>query len=168
MWIVAKIKKREIKIFKEDLIKKVGKDIQFYCPKVEYRKYFGDKVKKFEKFILEDYIFCYHVMFKKVSTISEMKYLKGLVYFLNGCGQNQGGLIKFIDYCKSFENKDGYLTPKFFQTMITKKAKFLSGPFANMMFEILERQKNKLKILVGNIVTTVSDKNNYLYIPSRF
>jgi len=34
-----------------------------------------------------------------------------------------------------------------------------------MMFEIIERQKNKLKILLGNIVTTVSDKNNYLYRP---
>ena len=26
-------------------------------------------------------------------------------------------------------------------------------------------QKNKLKILVGNIVTTISDKKNYLYRP---
>ena len=53
----------------------------------------------------------------------------------------------------------------FFKIMITKKAKFLSGPFTSMIFEILERQKNKLKILVGNIVTTISDKKNYLYRP---
>ena len=49
--------------------------------------------------------------------------------------------------------------------MVTKKAIFLSGPFTNMMFEILERQKNKLKILIGNVVTTISDSNNYLYRP---
>ena len=165
MWVVAKIKKKEIKIFKKNLIEKIGKDIQFYYPKIIYQKYFGDKVKKIEKFILENYIFCYHAKFKKASTISEIKYLKGLIYFLNGSDQNQKELIKFIEYCKSFENKDGYLTPLFFKAMVTKKAKFLSGPFTNMMFEILERQKNKLKILVGNIVTTISDNNNYLYCP---
>ena len=49
--------------------------------------------------------------------------------------------------------------------MITKKAKFVSGPFTNMIFEVIEKQKNKLKILVGNVVTTISDKNNYLYRP---
>jgi len=49
--------------------------------------------------------------------------------------------------------------------MIIKKAKFVSGPFSNMMFEIIERQKNKLKILINNIVMTVSDKQNYMYRP---
>ena len=49
--------------------------------------------------------------------------------------------------------------------MNIKKAIFISGPFINMIFEILERQKNKLKILVGNIVTTISDNKNYLYRP---
>jgi hypothetical protein len=49
--------------------------------------------------------------------------------------------------------------------MVMKKAKFISGPFTNMIFEIIERQKNRLKILVGNIVTTIPDKTNYLYRP---
>ena len=49
--------------------------------------------------------------------------------------------------------------------MITKKAKFISGPFKNMMFEILTKQKNNLKIIVGNVVTTISDSSNYLYRP---
>ena len=34
-----------------------------------------------------------------------------------------------------------------------------------MVFEIIEKQKNNLKILIGNIVTTISDKKNYLYRP---
>ena len=49
--------------------------------------------------------------------------------------------------------------------MISKKAKFISGPFTNMIFEILEKQKNKLKILIGNIETTIPNKTNYLYRP---
>ncbi len=34
-----------------------------------------------------------------------------------------------------------------------------------MIFEILDKQKNKLKILVGNLVTTISNKADYLYRP---
>jgi hypothetical protein len=91
--------------------------------------------------------------------------LKGLEYFLEGHNQNQHQIIKFIEYCKSFEDEKGYLTQSFFKKMVMKKAKFISGPFTNMIFEIIERQKNRLKILVGNIVTTIPDKTNYLYRP---
>ena len=35
--------------------------------------------------------------------------------------------------------------------------------FVDMIFEILEKQKNKLKILIGNIVMTISDNKNYCY-----
>ena len=84
---------------------------------------------------------------------------------MEGHGQNQKNIIEFINYCKTFENEKGYLTQSFFKTIITKKAKFISGPFTNMIFEILEKQKNKLKILVGNVVTTIPNKTNYLYRP---
>ena len=52
----------------------------------------------------------------------------------------------------------------FFKNVIKNRGQFISGPFTNMMFEIIEKQKNKLKIVVDNIVTTVSD-NKYLYRP---
>ena len=165
MWVVAKIKLKNLNIFKKNLTEKIGKDIKFYHPKFEYHKYFGDKAKRFEKFILENYIFCYHEKFKKSNYINEVKFLKGLEYFLEGYNQNQSQILKFIEYCKSFENDKGYLTQSFFKMIIAKKAKFISGPFADMIFEIIEKQKNKLKILVGNVVTTISDKNNYLYCP---
>ena len=55
--------------------------------------------------------------------------------------------------------------PLFFKNIIRHKGKFITGPFTNIMFEIIERQKNKLKILIGNIVTTISDNKNYLYRP---
>ena len=51
----------------------------------------------------------------------------------------------------------------FFMTMITKKVQFLSGPFTNMLFDVIEKQKHQLKILVGNFVTTVPNNKNYLY-----
>ena len=165
MWMVAKIKIKEINIFKKKLIEKLGKETQFYHPKIEYHKYFGNTVKRFEKFILENYIFCYHEKFKKSSSVNEVKFLKGLEYFLEGYIQNQNNIIKFIKHCKTYENEKGYLTQFFFKTIITKKAKFISGPFTNMIFEILEKQKNKLKILIGNIVTTIPNKANYLYHP---
>jgi hypothetical protein len=165
MWVVAKIKIKNLNIFKKNLTEKIGADIRFYNPKIEYHKYYGNKVKRFEKFILENYIFCYHEKFKKSSLFSEIKFLKGLEYFLDGCNQNQKSIIQFIKYCKTFENEKGYITQSFFKTIITKKAKFISGPFTNMIFEIIEKQKNKLEILVDNIVMTLPNKASYLYRP---
>ena len=165
MWVVAKIKIKNLNAFKKDLVKKVGNDIEFYHPKIEYHRYFGDKIKRFEKLILENYIFCYHKRFQKSSFVNQVKFLKGLEYFLHGYNLNQDNIIKFIKYCKSFENEKGYLTQSFFKTIIAKKAQFISGPFTNMIFEILEKQKNKLKILVSNIVMTIPNSTNYLYRP---
>ena len=165
MWDIAKIKKKELEVFKDNLIKKFGKETKFYHPKIECHKYLKNKLKKFEKYILGNYIFCYHKRFCKLSSINEIRFLKGLEYFLNGHCQSQDEILGFIKHCKAFENTEGYLSPAFFKTLMRKKAKFISGPFTNMMFEILEIQKNKLKILVGNIVTTVSDRENCLYCP---
>jgi len=165
MWAVAKIKIKNLNTFKKDLVIKFGNEIKFYQPKIEYQKHYGSRIKRLEKFVLENYIFCYHPKFKSTIFINEVKFLKGLIYFLDGHNENQSQIIKFIEYCKMFENEKGYLTQSFFKLIITKKAKFISGPFANMIFEILEKQQNKLKILVGNIVTTISSKANYLYRP---
>ena len=165
MWTVAKIKIKNLNTFKKNLAKKIGNDIKFYHPKIEYHRYFGDKIKRFEKLILENYIFCYHKRFQKSSFVNEIKFLKGLEYFLGGYNHNQKSIVQFIEYCKMFENEKGYLTQSFFITMITKKAKFISGPFTNMIFEILEKQKNKLKILLGDIVTTIPNTTNCLYRP---
>ena len=57
MWVVAKVKIKELKIFEKNFIEKAGNDAQFYYPKIEYYKYFGNKVKKSEKFVLENSFF---------------------------------------------------------------------------------------------------------------
>ena len=166
MWIVAKIKPKEVNCFRKNMIEKSGENIQFYCPKIEYQQYFKKKIKKTEKLALGYYIFCYHKNFKNSVFLNNLQFIKGLEYFLNGHHQNQNEMIEFINYCKSSENSTGYLTQAFFKTITTKKAKFISGPFANMMFEIIRKQKNKLKIIVGNVVTTISDNSGYLYRPA--
>ena len=139
MWAVAKIKKSEFEMFKRELINKAGADIKFYCPKIEYHRYFKNKVKRLEKFALENYIFCYHENFNKSIFLNKLRFIKGLEYFLDGHYQNQSEIVNFIKYCKGAENKKGYLTQAFFKAIITKKAKFISGPLTNMFFEIIEK-----------------------------
>ena len=165
MWIVAKVRSKELNTFKKNLIDKLGKDVKFHCPKIEYKKFIKNRVRKFEKILLENYIFCYHAKFSKCKLINNIRFIKGLEYFLEGHVQNQKEITKFINYCKLFENEKGYLVASFFKNIIVSKAKFVSGPLTNMIFEIIERQKNKIKILVGNIVTTIPDNKNYFYQP---
>ena len=139
MWIVAKVKIKNLNTFKKNLAEKVGNDIKFYHPKIEYHKYFGDKVKRFEKYILENYVFCYHEKFKKSSSVNEVKLLKGLEYFLEGYNQGQSSIINFIKYCKTFENEKGYLTQSFFKTIITKRAKFIASLLNGYKFRYIVR-----------------------------
>ena len=163
MWIVAKIKVKDKKIFKKNLEEKFGEEIKFYSPKILLSQNLKNKIKQFDKLVLENYIFCYHEKFNSSYAINTLQYTKGLQYFLNGYLQSQKEIEKFIYYCKSFENKDGYLKPLFFKKALKDKGRFTNGPFSNLMFEIIEKQKNKLKVLVGNFVTTISDNKNYLY-----
>ncbi len=165
MWVVAKIRKRELDFFKRDLIDKMGKEVRFYSPKIEYYKYFGKRTIRLERLILENYIFCYHDNFKKSFFVNKLRFSKGLEYFLNGFSENQNQIVRFINCCKDFENEKGYLKQSFFRNKISKNARFISGPFSNMMFEIIEKQKHKLKIAIDGIVMTVSDKTNYIYRP---
>ena len=79
MWIVAKVKRKEFNIFKQKLVEEFGKDTQFYHPKIQYQRHIKNKIKKFEKLILENYIFCYHEKFKKSSTVNEVKFLTSII-----------------------------------------------------------------------------------------
>ena len=69
--------------------------------------------------------------------------MKGLKYFLSGYIENSNEIKKFIINCKSYENESGYIKPVFFKDLITKKAKFISGPLTNVIFEIISREKKK-------------------------
>ena len=66
--------------------------------------------------------------------------------------------------CKNLENNNGHITQPVFETKINKFYKFSSGPFTQQIFKILTIQRNKIKILMGNISTTI-DKRRYSLSP---
>ena len=70
----------------------------------------------------------------------------------------------FVSYCKRFEH-NGYVSQDFFNNKNFQKGKFISGPFTNLVFDILEKKKNKLKVLIGDLKTIIDDRKDCLYLP---
>tara|TARA_B100000427_G_C15494594_1_gene589240 strand:+ start:866 stop:1363 length:498 start_codon:yes stop_codon:yes gene_type:complete len=162
MWTIIKYKSQELQTAKKNLISEFEEKPIFYLPKIKYQKVINKKIRNYEKNILENYMICFHKNFSDAKFIVRLKNLKGISYFLNGYQNNQSDISNFVNNCKNYEDKDGFLNSKFFDECISDKAKFISGPFTDMIFQILKRQKNKLEILIGNKKATVSiDKNMY-------
>ena len=115
--------------------------------------------------LLGDYALCFLPNFNDCTTINNLKYLRGLKYFLNGFTSCQKEIIDFINRCKKIENKDGYISSNLFETEINKYYKFTSGPFNENIFKIIEFQKNKINILMGSVKATIS-KKEFLYNPA--
>ena len=121
-------------------------------------------MKTFEENILNNYIFCKHNKFRDSKLINILKNSRGLIYFLNGCEFNQKELKSFIEFCKSNENSSGFLTQNFFKIIPKAKAKFISSPFAQMVFDVVEDREKKLKVLINNInITIPKNSDNLLY-----
>tara|TARA_B100000029_G_scaffold516296_1_gene628511 strand:+ start:6012 stop:6509 length:498 start_codon:yes stop_codon:yes gene_type:complete len=158
MWTIIKFDKKKIDFLKKDFSKKLGKDFIIYNPKLFIQKYKKNKLINKEFNILGDYLLCFHKDFKNPTTISKLKFCRGLKYFLNGFTQSQNEIEKFVCKCKNSENKEGYLSQSFYQININSKYKFASGPFTEKIFEIINLQKNKIDILMGNIKTTINKK----------
>tara|TARA_Y100000590_G_scaffold198546_1_gene225463 strand:+ start:252 stop:752 length:501 start_codon:yes stop_codon:yes gene_type:complete len=165
MWIIAKHKTKELNLLKNNLTEIFGENIKFYNPKIKYQKYVKNKLETLERYVLGNYIFFYHEKLKDEDCLAKLKFTKGLEYVLKNFKYNQIEIQAFINYCKQYEDKSGYLTQDFFKNSSMKKGKFISGPFTNMIFSIISEQKTKLKILIGNITTTISKKSGYLYQP---
>ena len=165
MWIVAKLKKNEISLFEKEIRKKLDNSFFLYNPKIELQRFYKTKVKKYQKSILGDYVFCYHKSFNDILTLNKLRFVKGLKFFLNRSSLGQKDIADFINYCKSFEDEKGLITSGFFKSLLCNEAKFISGPFKNIIFKVIEKQKQKLKVLIGDKITIISDKRNYLYQP---
>ena len=71
---------------------------------------------------------------------------------------------KFISKCKDLESEDGFLSKSFFDLEMNKKYRFSSGPFTDRIFQIINLQRNRIKILMGNIKTTIKNKE-FLFTP---
>jgi len=167
MWIVAKYKPKEFAVLKEAFIKILGEKPEFYIPKIKYENYKNNKLKIYEKNILNNYIICKHEKFSDSALVNLLKNSRGLVYFLKNSETNQSELESFVKLCKSHEDQDGFLKQTFFKISSKSKAKFVSGPFTRMSFNIIEENACKLKILLNNINVTISktsEKLLYSYI----
>tara|TARA_B100000242_G_C42977976_1_gene453930 strand:+ start:466 stop:963 length:498 start_codon:yes stop_codon:yes gene_type:complete len=164
MWAVIKIDKKKFFSFKQDLNIKFGGGAEVYRPKLLINKIKKNKLYKKEFDLLGDYLFCYHTSFIQKGLMDQLKFTKGVKYLLNGSISSQKEIKKFIYKCKSLENKKGYLKQSFYDLEINEYYKFSSGPFTDKIFKIIELQKNKINILMGNIKTNIS-KKEFLFTP---
>ena len=164
MWTILKFDKKKIEFLKKDLSKKLGEDFVIYSPKLFLQKYKNNKLINRELNLLDDYLLCFHKDFKYPTTINKLKFCRGLKYFLSGFIQSQKEIKNFVDKCKSSENKAGYLSQSFYKLNIHSKYKFATGPFSEKIFEIINLQKNRINIMMGNIKTTIK-KQEFLFNP---
>jgi hypothetical protein len=165
MWIIAKIKNKSIEVFKNELQKKANGKVNFYQPKISFNLKFRGKSIQKTKPILENYIFCKHENFKKKDNLNKFFFIRGLKFFLDGSKFYQKEIENFIFYCKSFENEKGFIKNIFFKSIITDKGKFISGPLKNLVFDIIEKKNNKIKISMGNYFVTVDENSSNFYQP---
>ena len=54
------------------------------------------------------------------------------------------------------------LLENIFEMFEKKKYKFLDGPFANQIFEIINFRKKKIEIMIGNIRTKIDKEKVYI------
>tara|TARA_B100001029_G_C14918199_1_gene370447 strand:- start:91 stop:588 length:498 start_codon:yes stop_codon:yes gene_type:complete len=164
MWTVLKFDKKNLYLLKQDLYKKLGKDTKIYIPKLRVQKYKNNKLINKEYNLLGDYLFCYHKSLGYKNIIDSLRYTRGLKYFLEGFIEAQNDIINFIKKCENSESKEGFLSISFFDLEVNRNYKFSTGPFSEKVFKIINLQRNRIKILMGNIKTTIK-KKEFLFTP---
>tara|TARA_B100002003_G_scaffold131833_1_gene121904 strand:+ start:1348 stop:1845 length:498 start_codon:yes stop_codon:yes gene_type:complete len=164
MWIIIKFDKKNLEFLKKELKKKMGDGFTAYNPKFLLKKYTNNKFINKEFNLLGDYLFCFHKNLQNPETLNNIKFTKGLKYILSGFIQSQEEIKKFVVKCRESEDQKGYLTQNFFELCVNSKYQFISGPFAETIFKIINLQKNKMSILLGDIKTTIR-KTEFLFNP---
>ena len=164
MWAILKFDKKKIDFLKKDFQVKLGDDYIIYTPKILVKKYRKNTVIDKEISLLGDYLFCYHKNFRNPNIINQLKFTRGLKYFLTDFLISQDEIQNFVNKCKELENTKGYITQNIYEIIKDKKYKFLSGPFAEQIFKIMQIQKNKINILIGNLKTKIN-KKEFLFYP---
>lgn len=155
MWIIAKIKSKEIELFKREFQKKI-QGIKIYFPKIK------NNLKK-SKNLLGNYVFCYHSTFNKNFKTNFFNNLKGLDYLLSGNLKDQKQIENFIDHCQNNEDVEGYISNTFFKIDLKSEGKIMSGPLANYLFKLAYKERNKIKVNVGKFKVSISDCSMSLY-----
>lgn len=163
MWIVAQIKHNESSILIESFKEKLGSSPELYSPKILIEKITKNKISSKKKFILDNYVFLKHEKFIDKKIVSSLKYTKGLQYILPFFENSQKEILAFISKCKTNENKLGYLSQSFFELVLNKKLELNTGPFAKFVGEVIEIQKNKIKLLVKNYTVSISSEKATIF-----
>ena len=161
MWTVLKVDKKNLALLKKDFSNKLGKDVKFYLPKLQLKKFLKKKIFIKEISLLNNYLFCFHKNFSKRSVLTSLKYCRGLKYFLTDFLNSQNEIEKFINKCKRNENKNGFITPSFFEYKKNENYEFMSGPFTNFIFSIIKENRLSIHGAIGNYSITVSKDNNF-------
>ena len=164
MWIIIKFNKKKLSSLKDDFKKKLGNNCVFYQPKTKIQRYNKNKLRELEFPLLGNYIFCYHENFNNYNILSNLKFSKGLDYILNGSKQSQNEIVSFISRCKSLTDNSGFISKSLFDLKINTNYSFNTGPFVEKIFKIIDLQKNKINILLGNVKTTLN-KKDFLFSP---
>ena len=63
MWTILKYDKKYLYLLKRDLSNRVGRDLEFYIPKIKIQKYIKNKLCNFENNLIGNYLLCYHHLF---------------------------------------------------------------------------------------------------------
>ena len=155
MWTVIKFNRKNIELMKKDISKKVHGITNYYSPKMLIQYYSKNKLISKEINLLGDYLFCFNQNFKNKSSRDLIKFSRGVKYILDDQGFLDNDIRKFIETCRNFENKMGYVNFNFLDLIKNNKYKFTSGPFVNQIFEVINFQKSKIDILLGKIKTTL-------------
>ena len=151
MWVIIKFKSNQFNILKQEFKKKLNIEPKFFFPKLKIQKIKKNKLVTYESPLLGNYIFCFHPEFNNKNIIESIFYLKGLKLFFNGFKNYQKDILNFINRCKNHEDENGFIKQTFFNLIAFKKIKFLSGPFTNIIFKIMRRQTNSMKVSDGKV-----------------
>jgi hypothetical protein len=161
MWTILKFEKKQFFSLNNEIKNKLGNNFLIYRPKILINLL--NKNKKPKKKVIDlmgDYLFCFHKTFNQIAVLESLKFCRGVKYFINGHIETQNDIKNFIEKCKKNENNKGYISNDFFELLENSHYKFVSGPFTSKIFKILEINKLKLKIALGNVKTTI-DKNKF-------
>lgn len=164
MWVVIKLEKGGINILKKEIRKKLGDNFQVYYPQLIVQNFQRNKLIKKSINLLGDYSFCYHSKLSDEINIRQLKFTRGVKYLLNGFKESQKEINDFIKNLKSLENKNGHITHSIYKTEVNKAYKFSSGPFTQKIFKIINLNKEKIDVLIGNLKTRINRKE-FLFKP---
>ena len=78
----------------------------------------------------------------------------------------QNEIYKFVQRCEKYQDNLGYVNSDFFNLSEGMDIRFSKGPFVNFVSKIVEIQKKKLKMLVGNYSIYLEKKENCLSLTS--